>query len=62
MQGRSGINLGCSRTKQLGQDTAGEARKDRIRGRDYNEKKVLSKREDAHLDWQSDIVSGGEPA
>ena len=40
------INPGCSKTKQLGQDSAGEARKDGIRGRDHNErKKRFSKRE-----------------
>ena len=31
LQGQSGINPGCSRMKQLNQDSAGEARKDGIR-------------------------------
>ena len=32
LQWQTGINPGCSRTKQLSQDSAGEARKDGIRG------------------------------
>ena len=31
LQGQTGINTGCSRTKQLSRDSAGEARKDGIR-------------------------------
>ena len=65
LQGRTGINPGCSRTKQLGQDSAGEARTDGIRGRDHNKwEKHFSKREGPHPDpdWQSTVVSGGEPA
>ena len=47
LQGRTGINPGCSKTKQLGQDEAGEARKDKITGRDHNERKSISARERA---------------
>ena len=39
LQGRTVINPGCSRTKQLSRGSAGEVRKDGIRGRDHNERK-----------------------
>ena len=32
LQGQTGINPGCSRMKQLGQDSAREAKKDEITG------------------------------
>ena len=32
LQERTGINAGCSKMKQLGQDEAGEAKMDAIRG------------------------------
>ena len=35
LQGQTGINPGCSKMKQRGQDSAGEARKDGIRERDH---------------------------
>ena len=39
LQGWTGINPGCSKITQHGEDSAGEARKDRIkRGRDHNER------------------------
>ena len=34
LQGRTGINPGCSKMKQFGQDSAGEARKDGMRMRE----------------------------
>ena len=50
----SGINPGCSRTKQLGQDSAGEASKDGIRGRDHNERKKRFQQERGpHQEWQT---------
>ena len=45
MRGQTGINPGCSRTKQLGQDSAGEVRKAGIIGQDHKRKKYFSKRE-----------------
>ena len=39
LQGWTVINPGCSKMKQLGQDSEGEARKDGIRWRDHNERK-----------------------
>ena len=39
LEGKTGINPGCSKMKQLGQDEAGEVRKDGIRGQDHNERK-----------------------
>ena len=45
MEGQTGIKPVCVKTNQLGQDSAGEARKDAIRGRDQNERrKHFSKR------------------
>ena len=38
LQGWTGINAGYCKTKQLGQDKAGEVRKDMISGRDHNER------------------------
>ena len=35
LQGQTGINPDCSRTKQLGQDSVGEARKGGIIGRNH---------------------------
>ena len=32
------MNPGCSKMKQAGQDSAGEMRKDEIRGQDHNER------------------------
>ena len=37
MQRQTEINPGCSRTKQLSQDYAGEAREDGIKGGGHNE-------------------------
>ena len=47
LQGQTGINPGCSKMKQLGQDSAREARKDGIRGRDHNERKKALQQERA---------------
>ena len=45
-KGQTGINPGCSKMKQLGQDSVGEVRKDKIRERDHSEnKKSASARE-----------------
>ena len=62
LQGQSGLNPGCSRTKQLGQDSGGEVRKDGIRGWDQNKIKNTQQDRGTHPDWQSVIVSSGEPA
>ena len=35
LQGWTGINAGCSKKKELSQHSAGEARKDGIRGLDH---------------------------
>ena len=44
LQGQTGINRGFSKMKQLGQDSAGEVRKDGIRGQDHNERKQSRER------------------
>ena len=50
MEWWTGINPGCSETKQLSQDSPGEVRKDGIRGQDHNvRKKCFRKRERAPL-------------
>ena len=39
LEGQTGMTSGCSRTKQLGEHSAGEARKDGIRRQDHNKRK-----------------------
>ena len=58
------INPDCSKLKQLGQDKAGKVRKDRIRGKDHNDRKKTTLHEERgpYPDWQTTLVSGGEPA
>ena len=58
LQGWTGINPGCSKMKQLGQGSAGEARKDGIIGQGHNKRKKCPRKRGPHLDWQSVIVSG----
>ena len=61
MQRQTGINPCRSKMKQLGQESVGVARKDGIRGQDHERKKAFQQESRPHLDWQSAVVSGGEP-
>ena len=60
MKGGTGENPGYSKTEPL---EAGKGRKDGIKGRESQQAlQVEREREGPHLDWQSIVVSNGEPA
>ena len=62
LQGQTGIKASSSKTEQPGQDEAGEARKDGIRGQDQNKSKKLFRKRGFHIDWQSAVVSSRKAA
>ena len=62
-KGGLGLNPGCSRTKQLGQDSVGEVRREvGIRGRVHSKKINSQQERGSQPDWQSVMVNGTEPA